>query len=316
MRWTKEEENLVINNFRSLGGKGLVDLMPNRTRRAINAKAKRLGVSKNYTWNDTELDLLKDLWVNEHSMDNLLKAFPNRTYSSLMSMARLLGIKTHGSVDRSRKGNLYYLNDINSDNSYWWGFIMADGCFTKRNELSIKISKKDNNHLALLANKLITDIHIYDDMVHLTIGDSYLIPKWKDKFNMLNAKTYNPPNLEMFYTEDLFIKFFIGFTDGDGCIWISNKQQNTPSTHFRIEIHTAWTDTLIKWKSLLKEFYDIESTIKIVTRPVSEYRKKETEYVQLIINYKQDRLKLYEFSKTCEYKLKRKWNQLKFHTVQ
>jgi len=51
-------------------------------------------------------------------------------------------------IDRRRHGNLSFMNNLNNKEVYyWWGFFIADGCISQKNEFIISISNRDKNNL-------------------------------------------------------------------------------------------------------------------------------------------------------------------------
>ena len=116
---------------------------------------------------------------------------------------------------------------------------MADGHISEK---SIICNSKDKEHLIKLSNLLNAKIHCRNyvnsyngkisEIYGFSVDNKNLISKWRNILNIENsAKTYFPPNLNIF--DNLFIYFFIGFVDGDGCIW-DNKY---PS--LKIELHKS-----------------------------------------------------------------------------
>jgi hypothetical protein len=243
-------------------------------------------------WSEEEIELLKIHWKSS-TMEILLNTFPNRKYTSLMLKATELGIKSE--IKRKRKGSLEFLNNINIQTAYWWGFIMADGHLTKKGELIIQLNKKDENHLNKLALLLNTKTNIIkENFIILRIQDKNFGKKWLDIFNINTPKTYTPPNLSLFYNKELLLPFLIGLIDGDGCIWKSKNWLN-----LRIELHSNWFSELQIISNNLKEFYDIECKVKTTKRGTSK----------IDINTKKDLKILKDYIKNVEF-MERKWSKL------
>ncbi len=140
--------------------------------------------------------------------------------------------------------NKNFFDKPNLLNSYWAGFIAADGCIIEsRNQLTIKLSVKDYDHLcrfcydieymtrprqyqAMSFNKLVryTEINI--------ANVPKLIDDLKNNFNIIPRKTFllKPPSL---LDNNLILSYIIGYIDGDGWIYRgqsfdkrSNKKYN------------------------------------------------------------------------------------------
>jgi hypothetical protein len=127
--------------------------------------------------------------------------------------------------------NVYKLLEENWETYYWIGFIFADGHITKKNELSVKLSVKDIEHLFKLSNYIKVKMHkkVSNDPRYcgLRIMDNIIVKKIKNKFCIHNDKTRNPIPKQIFekMNDDLFCSMIIGFIDGDG-----NIKKQTPST--------------------------------------------------------------------------------------
>lgn len=252
-------------------------------------------------WTEDQIELLKVHWKSS-TMEELLKQFPNRKYNSLMLKAQQLGIKSE--VQRKRKGSLDYLNTLNTNSCYWWGFIMADGHLSKKGELIISLDNKDKNHLEKLAkhlNRFVTErvyINSFNGKLskscNLRIQDKKFGEKWLSILKINSAKTYTPPDLSIFLSEENLINFFIGLIDGDGCIWESKNWLN-----MKIELHLNWLNTLRLLSSELKKFYDIDCKVFVNKRGTSN----------LVINTKKDLRILKSYIKNTEF-LERKWSKL------
>ena len=253
-------------------------------------------------WTDDEIELLKHHWVYALSKNDLHKVFPNRTHSSLMNMARRLNLKTIS--ERKRHGNLSFLDKLTTSSCYWWGFIIADGHLTSRGELIINLNNQDKEHLIKLSKHLNTNIKTFSksngysitpkDFCILRIQDKTFGKKWLSILNITAPKTYFPPDLSIFLNKENLLSFFIGLIDGDGCIWSSKNWLN-----LRVELHGNWLNTLELISIKLKEFYDIDSKVKLTKRGSSK----------IDINRKKDLNILKNYVNNVDY-LERKWSKL------
>lgn len=242
-------------------------------------------------WSEEETELLRTHWESS-TMEVLLQTFPNRQYNSLMNKANSLGIKSK--IKRKRKGSLDFLDSINTQSSYWWGFIMADGHLTKKGELIIHLNKTDDVHLSKLANMLHIETRIRKDIAILRIQDLSFGKKWLEIFNINSPKTYTPPNLSLFYNKEILLPFFIGLVDGDGCIWESKNW-----LQLRVELHGNWFTELQHMAQQLKVHYNIDCKVKMTKRG----------FAKLEINTKKDLRILKEYVKNVDF-LERKWSKL------
>jgi hypothetical protein len=135
---------------------------------------------------------------------------------------------------------------------YWIGFILADGSINKKGELTIALSKKDEDHLKKLQNFLnIETMHHRKstngyDYVSIRGMDSIVINEFCDKFKIGPGKTYNPADVSWIKEKDLMLSLIAGFIDGDGNI---GNQTKRDSFQLRIKCHGSWL-------SVLKEFVE------------------------------------------------------------
>jgi hypothetical protein len=119
----------------------------------------------------------------------------------------------------------------NALNSYWAGFIAADGCLSERDHALIIVSK-DKDHLV----KFVTDIKFsgsikdskaggYKPGIYFRLsiyGLFNMFGHLKSNFNITpqKTKTLSPPvNLSL----DCQLAFIAGFIDGDGSIFRNKK---------------------------------------------------------------------------------------------
>ena len=307
--WTEKEIEILNTFYLDHTAQECIDEFGlNRTVKALQKKARELGIQKNKRWTKEEDDLLKFHWENS-DMETLLNTFPTRTYSQMMNKARLL--KVTSKVERKRQGSLKFLDNLTSKSAYWWGFIMADGHLSPRGELYICLSGKDKDYLKVLAEHLKCKMTLRikfggfskenSEFVDLRIQDKKFQEKWYSILEYTNPKTYNPPKLDIFYTKDLLIYFLIGLIDGDGSIWISNQTEtNHGSIALRIEVHPNWKDRFIELFSKIEELYGIRFNIKTSNKG----------YVKAEIASRKDLEKLYMYIDNCDY-MTRKWDKVK-----
>ena len=121
-----------------------------------------------------------------------------------------------------------YFQVIDSENkAYWLGFIAADGCINKTNNLEISLAIKDRTHL----EKFIQDIN--GDMAMLKTTEnkarvfvcSVKLVKDLEQYGIFNNKTFSfnsIPNLNA----KLIPHFLRGYFDGDGSISTNGINRN------------------------------------------------------------------------------------------
>jgi len=177
MRWTKEEDKVILDNYSKMQYKEIAELLPGRTELGVKQRALYgLSISKGH----------------------------ERTYSI----------------------NMEFFKEPTIENSYWAGFIAADGCLTERKYLvSFGIQANDG----YLLDQLAYSCGYNGPIAYSTLSGGYkkaslylwgVEPWFKDlkkHFNITPRKslTLEAPNL----TEEDHIKAYIrGYIDGDGHI--------------------------------------------------------------------------------------------------
>ena len=151
----------------------------------------------------------------------------------------------------------------NKTNSYWAGFIAADGNVgRKNNTLTITLSAKDKEHLSKFSSLVSVNYkpRIFRREHNFKAGDfvsfNLSSPQWKSdlsqNFGIEPAKTLNIgfPNT----LNDRCLKAFIcGYIDGDGCVYVDKARKN------RIQLSTCGT---LEMLSRMKEFFETEGKVK------------------------------------------------------
>jgi hypothetical protein len=196
------------------------------------------------------------------------------TYTSLKSMASLLGVK---SLNDNKHYKLKTLIDDNFYNNYWWGYILADGHINNQNQLSVLIKQTDSHHLEKLSNYLGVNLKCrkiktqYSEGVYcnFTCQDVTYGKILKDTIGITKNKTYECIDFNWINTKGKFTSVFAGFYDGDGCITFNGNK--TPTT-MKIECHYNWIKFLEFCSKMLKEYFNIDSTTYITTKGSSALR--------------------------------------------
>jgi len=211
IKWAKSEDKILKNNFGKMSRKEIIKKLPNRTVCAISYRAKVIGCEK-----------------YSHEKRGFLTRGKNRKYN----------------IDFN------FFEKINEINSYWAGFIAADGCIkTKRREIVIGISEKDKKHLELFSiylkyngslikvpkkkSKAINGKPINSGpSVRMELyGVERLINGLKKNFNIEDRKSLilKPPvNLKIKYA----LCYIAGYLDGDGHIHKYKNKNNKYSVGF------------------------------------------------------------------------------------
>lgn len=222
-------------------------------------------------WTDDEVELLKRLY-GSFKANNPPAELKHRSSKAIRSKASQLGLQCNlgsGSfVRRTYSCNDFYFEVPNAVNSYWAGFIAADGCVDDHNRLRIILSSKDYEHLKKFKSDLMYTgpIHRYENKTGYKLAEmcrlevccsNQIIVDLKNNFCIVPQKTYTlcPPvglsNLNSF-------SYLLGLIDGDGCLY---------STKGRFVIELLGTEKVMKFAKRVFSFLlnkNVNSTIRSV----------------------------------------------------
>lgn len=106
--WTDEELG-ILRKYYSENPKFAAELIPNHTYKAIVTKAKRLGLKSREFWSETENDLMRKYYPIM-PVDDVLKYFPNRTRTSIITHAIHLNLQSYDYNPWTEKEDKYILS--------------------------------------------------------------------------------------------------------------------------------------------------------------------------------------------------------------
>ncbi len=276
---------------------------------------------KRLKYNKKELNEIKKYYPIS-TKEELIKKFPNRSWDSICHQARKQGFKRKKKFIKYCKSYSNY-SKLLKDNPiayYWIGFLLADGHFTNR-AIVIGLHLKDIEHIRKFRefieysgpsiNKFIRKKH-NREVILFSSSDYKLVPKIKDKFDISQRKTYNPPK-DLSWIEkinpDLLISLIIGFIDGDGCL--QQKQTSLTDNMCSVLIigaHYSWENNLKYIAKFLFKHFNIKRNIN---RNSSSLRRTKDDFTTLVIC---NQIVLRELKrKTISLNLpcmERKWNKI------
>lgn len=211
-------------------------------------------------WTTEEEKILIENYENMKTRD-LMVLLSNKSNDQIRWKAK--DYKLNKKVTRSSKDITWLENLDSPETCYWWGFITADGCITKK-QLILSISVEDKQHLQRfsdLTNCEIKDVYRENGwnpngytMSRIAINDYFSLERIRERFSISDKKTYNPLKLDEFFTTTNLKYFIVGLIDGDGHVDSYNK-------NIKIKIHPNWSSTLQNISKLLLEHYSIPSSI-------------------------------------------------------
>lgn len=214
----------------------------------------RVGI-KHTKWSLEEKQIVLDNY-GKLSEDALLVMLPNRTAPALRMYAERIGIRNK---QRLYTHNENFFSIPNLINSYWAGFLAADGyVYNKGSTLSVQLQERDKEHL----DRFVADIEFtgkfnfrytqsptYKDRFGLQCGvrinsAKTLLFDLERNFSITQNKTFTikPPNIE---DRDLIRAFITGLIDGDGSVVVYNADGRYIND--RLYIGVLGSEFLINW---------------------------------------------------------------------
>lgn len=201
------------------------------------------------------------------------------------------------------KFNKNSFTDKDLINSYWAGFIAADGNIKQpkygQKILTITLAEKDKEHLEKFKNFLKSNKPIYtfkNGACSFEISSNDICNDLISNFNLKEKKTFDllPPNLNKNYA----LAYIIGYIDGDGCIYINEKDN-------QIDLSITGTESILRY---------IENNFNKLTQDTSErtiYDKNQNQIYSIRWGKKRCRIIIKELKAIVEQLpvLNRKWKK-------
>lgn len=202
---------------------------------------------------DIDVEKIKKLYeegLSERAIAKKLKVSRSTIHNRIYDIHYNYGNRKRFTLDE----NFFDLpNDINS---YWAGFLAADGCI-HRNCVSLEIHNKDEKHLHKIRSLLNYNGDVSrrknKDLVNLSITSNKIVETLEKNFNIIpkKAKVLESPNI---YQEHCIRSFIRGYIDGDGCY----------SPKYNL-ISIRGTNNMLEWiKSNLNQFADINTKSSVL----------------------------------------------------
>lgn len=201
-------------------------------------------------WTAQELDVLAALYGKRMNRQ-IAALLPGRTENGIKFKARELGLKSNRKLTRKQyEVNYDYFGVPNLQNSYWAGFIAADGNIgDPKDRVRIKLLESDAPHLVAFSEHCGSTSPIRNapngprNYSSLEICG---VPQWRAdlerNFCITPRKTLTlqPP---AHLPQDLSLAFITGYVDGDGCVFTE-----TPRTgRLRLGLHLVGTKEVLLW---------------------------------------------------------------------
>ncbi len=271
-------------------------------------------------WTLEEVSILKENY-GKLSYKDISKLIPNRAIGQIRDKSVYDGL-TNGNpykmMSLARKKysvDLNYFLVPNLENSYWAGFIAADGCIlSKGNYITIQIQESDRNHLEKFAKCISYDgiitksIRERNDKMYeycaISINsDQSTISDLENNFNITQRKTYTlkpPSDLD----ESCRLSYIMGYIDGDG--WVKKRVHSGSNRNdILCEVGACGTKDVLKY---IKQHFDqlASSTQKKYAKVCSVKNNKSYRYS---IGSNRAKKIIDIFTKLDVPYLKRKWDK-------
>lgn len=218
-----------------------------------------------------------------------------RSESSIRHMANKMGLKKSTTpltpCYKYQYDRNFFHDIVTEEQSYWLGFIAADGniCIQKErkdnngglsNMVSIELAVKDIDHLKMLNKHLKGNIpvttrnrgsHELKSGRTITGGETCMIRLYSNQMvqdllqlNIVPNKTYDHRSLPVLSNEQLNIAFLRGYFDGNGSFFMSYANGKKDVGAF--DITTPNLKYAEEWRTKLYSLYNIASYIAEVKK--------------------------------------------------
>lgn len=216
--------------------------------------------------------------------------------SKLQSFCSKNNIKRSYAIDHE------IFSEITPQNSYWAGFIAADGCVYQK-FLKVVIQERDREHInkMLMFLKSSRKAKIFKGYARLEIKSKKIVENLSKHFNIVPNKSLilRPPNID---NEELVRNFIRGYVDGDGCLYVDKENV------IQVGI-TSGSREILEW---INNIFNIK--LQIRTKITKKYNKKYNKHYSTITYFSQKAETIlnwiYENS-NAEFRLDRKYEKYK-----
>lgn len=199
-------------------------------------------------------EIIKE-YINGASINSLAKQYNSTPYMiRKILIANDIKIRTAheqtsiSNLNRAIKVNDNYFSELNFENSYYLGFVAADGTVRKdSNEIKITICNEDESYLLEMINRMNYQgrLHYLEKTKAVEYRfSSRQIKEDLAKYSIIPRKTYNGITIQNI-PDKYKLAFIKGYYDGDGSVSIN---KNTKQVSVKIVSHT---------EEILKEFQEV-----------------------------------------------------------
>lgn len=156
-KWSKVEEDFLIEHYKD-GDKEFICDNICRSWDTIRVKARKLGLSRENSWSQSEINLLLEYYPNyitDYLVENNIL---NRSRGSIISMAGKLGIKKSLAFkSKTAIENLKNINNLGENNPNWVDRIVVNCAECNAEIYIINSLFKKKKHGTFCSNKCLTE---------------------------------------------------------------------------------------------------------------------------------------------------------------
>lgn len=266
-----EHLDFLEKNYMEMGAVKIADIW-GVTPEYVRSHAKRRGINKQLEWNELQTGYLLENYGKLFAKE--IASHLNCSVGSVHAKANRLGLKADISylLTRRQDGynriyscNEHFFDVPNIINSYWAGFIAADGCISDKNILRLAITER--YHLEKFKRVIgYTGNILYKKPVsanckpqfEMGISSRTICKALAEVWNIIPRKTLilQPPSL---MDNNQILSYIVGNIDGDGCIRVYYEGKR-----LRLTIQLLGTKFLLSWihdnlKRIILEPLDIKT---------------------------------------------------------
>ena len=176
-------------------------------------------------WTEKEIRMVKELYLEDSGYKKMSEIIGRTTDALFRKLVRIGVANRRGRGGKGTGQKDYFVNIDKPIIAYLLGFIAADGYVTRKknvDELSVEINEKDREIIDILKSEIGGRICFIKNKkaIRFTVTGRFLVDSLM-KYSIIERKS---TSIRIKNIPASFHRFFIlGYSDGDGCIFLSNR---------------------------------------------------------------------------------------------